>query len=113
MWSRKPAVLCYKSAVKTSGINYVIVIIIILGEGIRPFLLYRLPWLHLVFLLRNIMSTVPQELDCGHCLAGHTKTVVMKCDNFGGEGNFKLFPIDTPPDQECQDQVCLSLQPLF
>lgn len=37
---------------------------------------------------------MPQVLECGHCLAGDSKTVVMKCDNFGGEGNFKLFPLD-------------------
>ena len=36
---------------------------------------------------------MPQVLHCGHCLAGQTRTVVFKCDNFGGEGNFKLFPL--------------------
>ena len=50
------------------------------------------------------MYAVPQELDCGHCLAGRTKTVVMRCDNFGGEGKFKLFPLDTS-DKESQEQV--------
>ena len=49
---------------------------------------------------------MPQELDCGHCLAGDSKTVVVKCDNFGGEGSFKLHPLDgTPGSQEDQKQV--------
>ena len=57
-----------------------------------------------VLIVHVHVCVVPQELDCGHCLAGHTKTVVMRCDNFGGEGNFKLFPMDTP-DKESQEQV--------
>ena len=44
--------------------------------------------------LHYTLPIVPQELDCGHCLAGDTKTVLMKCDNFGGEGSFKLLPVD-------------------
>ena len=50
------------------------------------------------------LHTVPQVLHCGHCLAGHTRTVVMKCDNFGGEGNFKLFPLN-PSVQENEEHV--------
>lgn len=48
---------------------------------------------------------MPQELDCGHCLAGDSKTVVMKCDNFGGEGSFKLFPPDSTPGHGDEEQV--------
>ena len=56
------------------------------------------------------LHTVPQVLHCGHCLAGHTRTVVMKCDNFGGEGNFKLFPLN-PSVQENEEHVRYSLLP--
>ena len=48
---------------------------------------------------------MPQELDCGHCLAGDTKTVLMKCDNFGGEGSFKLLPVDNTPQETNQVSV--------
>ena len=48
---------------------------------------------------------MPQEVDCGHCQAGDSKTVIMKCDNFGGEGSFKLLPPNGTPGLEDQKQV--------
>ena len=62
---------------------------------------YRLH-VHCITLLLLLSISVPQEVDCGHCLAGESKTVIMKCDNFGGEGSFKLSSLDSPDhaDQE-------------
>ena len=50
-------------------------------------------WL-LSLCLPTTTLAVPQKLHCGHCLAGQSRAVVFKCDNFGGEGNFKLFPLE-------------------
>lgn len=52
---------------------------------------------------------MPRDLDCGHCLAGDSKTVVMKCDNFGGEGSFKLISNEEDSDNKNEEKVSLRI----
>ena len=37
--------------------------------------------------------SVPSTLDCGYCLAGNTKVIMLECANTGGEGNFRLMAV--------------------
>ena len=66
-----------------------------------------LPWdVHLCF-----PTAVPVYLDCGACLAGSSRELVVACQNEGGEGGFVLYTGDTPTpflDAKVRQQSCSS-----
>ena len=42
-----------------------------------------------------VMCAVPENIDCGCCLAGGEEVVVLQCENKGGEGRFRLCGTDS------------------
>ena len=43
--------------------------------------------------------TVPEVLECGCCLAGDKRELVVQVENSGGEGRFLLCHVDTLSQQ--------------